>query len=117
MHLRSGTHHERRDFGIGVGYRYPHDYEGADIEQRYLPDDLGELRYYRPTEQGYEATIAGRIAARQEARDAARAGGGPRRQQVPAPAVDGMKAGGRIMRTREESRARLAQTEKRDANA
>jgi len=117
MHLRSGTHHERRDFGIGVGYRYPHDYEGADIEQRYLPDDLGEPRYYRPTEQGYEATIAGRIAARQEARDAARAGGGPRRQQVPAPAVDGMKAGGRIMRTREESRARLAQTEKRDANA
>ena len=87
------------------------------VAQRRQPDDLGEPRYYRPTQQGYEATIAGRIAARQEARDAARAGGGPRRQQVPAPAVDGMKAGGRIMRTREESRARLAQTEKRDANA
>ena len=26
--------------GIGVGYRYPHDFEGADVEQQYLPDAL-----------------------------------------------------------------------------
>jgi hypothetical protein len=29
--------------------------------------------------------------------------------------VDGMKAGGSIMRTREEGRRRLAETERRDA--
>ena len=26
--------------GIGVGYRYPHDFEGADVDQRYLPEAL-----------------------------------------------------------------------------
>src|SRR5207244_5523389 len=105
----------RKDFGIGVGYRYPHDYEGADIEQRYIPEELGERRYYRPVEQGYESTIATRMAARFEARQSARSSGGPRRQAVPGPEVDGMKSAGKIMRTREENRAKLARTEKRDA--
>jgi putative ATPase len=117
LHLRSGTYRERKEFGIGAGYRYPHEFEGADIEQRYLPEELGERRYYRPTEQGYEATIAGRIAARHEAREAARASGGPRRQKVPPPEVDGMRTGDRIMRTREENRAKLARTEKQDADS
>jgi putative ATPase len=114
-HLRSGTYHERKDFGIGVGYRYPHDYEGADIEQRYLPEELGERRYYRPIEQGYESTIGARMAARHESREAARTSGGPRKQTVPAPEVDGMKTAGKVMRTREENRAKLARTQKRDA--
>ena len=30
-----------KQHGIGVGYRYPHDYEGADVDQQYLPDELG----------------------------------------------------------------------------
>ena len=29
-----------KQFGIGVGYRNPHDYDGADVEQQYLPDKL-----------------------------------------------------------------------------
>ena len=31
-----------KQHGIGVGYRYPHDFEGADVEQQYLPDELVE---------------------------------------------------------------------------
>ena len=53
-----------KQHGIGVGYRYPHDFEGADVEQQYLPDELVDRRYYLPTDQGYEATIAARMAAR-----------------------------------------------------
>ena len=53
-----------KQHGIGVGYRYPHDYEGADVEQQYLPDALVDRRYYLPTDQGYESTIAARMAAR-----------------------------------------------------
>jgi putative ATPase len=116
IHLRSATYRERRDFGIGKGYRYPHDYEGADIDQRYLPEELGERRYYRPVEQGYESTIAARMAARYEAREAGRKQGGPRRPSVPGPEVDGMKAGTKIMQTREENRKKLARTEKQDAD-
>jgi putative ATPase len=114
-HLRSATHAERKVHGLGVGYRYPHDYEGADVEQRYLPEALGERRYYRPTDQGYEATIGSRMEARLEAREAARASGGPRRSRLPTPDVDPMRVAGGVMRTREESRARLKETEERDA--
>jgi putative ATPase len=114
-HLRSGSYRERKDHGIGVGYRYPHDYEGADVDQTYLPDALGERRYYRPTDQGYEATIGARMVARLEAREAARAAGGPRRSRLPAPDVDPMRVAGSITRTREENRRRLAETEERDA--
>ena len=56
-HLRSGTWRERRDHGIGVGYLYPHDYPGADVEQQYMPDKLADRRYYEPGEEGYERTI------------------------------------------------------------
>ena len=41
-HLRSATWREKRDFGHGRGYIYPHDYEGADVEQQYLPDLLAQ---------------------------------------------------------------------------
>ena len=64
-----------KQHGIGVGYRYPHDFEGADVDQQYLPDALADRRYYLPTDQGYEATIAARMAARAEAREAAKAAG------------------------------------------
>jgi putative ATPase len=114
-HLRSATYRERRDFGTGTGYRYPHDYEGADVEQRYLPDELGERRYYRPTDAGYEQTIRSRMIAREEARDSARASGGARRDRNPKPDIDAPKAGPDIMRTRETNRKRVAETQKKDA--
>ena len=42
------------------GYKYPHSYQEAWVEQAYLriPE-----RYYFPSDQGYEATIAKRMAA------------------------------------------------------
>ena len=102
--------------GIGVGYRYPHDFEGADVDQQYLPDELADRRYYLPTDQGYEATIAGRMAARAEARDAAKAAG-----RTPPIAEPGSRVDRATQRpdakTRETNRKKLAETEKRDAGA
>ena len=54
-----------KQHGIGVGYKFPHDFEGDDVEQQYLPDELVGRRYYVPDDQGHEVTIA-------------RADGGPR---------------------------------------
>ena len=108
LHLRNAGHHLMKRHGIGVGYRYPHDFDGADVAQQYLPDELVERRYYLPTDQGYEATIANRMAARAEARDAGR----PRPNPTPKPTMSGS---GDVMRTREAARRRLAETEKRDA--
>jgi putative ATPase len=116
LHLRNAAHRGMKQHGIGVGYRYSHDYEGADVEQQYLPDAIAARRYYLPTDQGYEATIAGRMAARAEARAAAKAAGETPRSRFPAPEAS-HHAGDGIMKTREANRKKLAETEKRDAGA
>ncbi len=115
LHLRGAGHPAMKHHGYGVGYRYPPDYEDSDIAQLYLPEALSEQRYYRPTEQGYEATIGARMAARADARQAARERGRQRKVANPAPVVDSMKAAGSILRTRESSRRKLAETERSDA--
>ncbi len=115
LHLRNAAHRGMKQHGIGVGYRYAHDYEGADIEQQYLPDAIVARRYYLPTDQGYEATIAARMAARADARAAARAVGRTPRTSFPAPEVKPHSGDG-LMKTREANRRKLAETEKRDAS-
>jgi putative ATPase len=115
LHLRNAPHNRMKQHGIGVGYRYTHDFEGADVEQQYLPDAIVARQYYLPTDQGYEATIAARMAARAEAREAAKAAGRTPRARTPAPAIK-PRAGDGIMKTREANRKKLAETEKRDAS-
>lgn len=71
-HLQMAPYRQMKRFGIGVGYRNPHDYEGADVEQQYLPDKLVGRRYYEPSEQGWEVRIRERMDALLEARRRAR---------------------------------------------
>ena len=108
-HLRNAGDRRLKQHGIGVGYRYPPDFEGSDVDQQYLPDALAERRYFHPLESGYEATIGSRM----ETRRAARAAGNRRAPQPPIP--DEWRDSGDIMRTREASRKRLAATQKKDA--
>lgn len=56
-HLRDASYKGARNLGHGVGYKYPHDYEGSYINQQYLPDEFKDVRYYRPTDNGYEKII------------------------------------------------------------
>jgi putative ATPase len=116
-HLRSGTWREKRDFGIGAHYIYPQDYEGGDVEQQYLPDRLAKLRrrYYVPTDEGYERTIADRMAARDATRAGAAESGGPRRRAGPAGKGAGMKVGDNVMKSREEAKRATAARQKREA--
>jgi putative ATPase len=115
LHLRNAAHRGMKQHGIGVGYRYAHDFEGADVEQQYLPDAIVARRYYLPTDQGYESTIGARMAGRAEARAAARAAGRTPRSRIPGPQAK-PHAGDGIMKTREANRKMLAETEKRDAS-
>ncbi len=41
-----------------VEYKYPHDYEGAYVQQDYLPKGVKNKRYYVPTDRGYEREIS-----------------------------------------------------------
>ncbi len=116
LHLRSAGHPAMKHYGHGVGYRFPPEFEGSDIDQLYLPEELADRHYYQPDDQGYEATIGagwrpGPRRARPPGWPAGRSG-----SPSPGPAVDSMKAGASIMRTREANRKKLADTEKkRDA--
>lgn len=38
-------------------YEYPHDFEDHYVKQQYLPDEIKDMRFYRPTQLGYEKTI------------------------------------------------------------
>ncbi len=105
-HVKSAGDRRLKTHGIGVGYRNPHEFEGDDVEQQYLPDELVGRRYYVPGDQGYEVTIAARFAAREEARGSARK---KQRADMPGASMsDGMKAS-------MESRKKLAETQKKDA--
>jgi putative ATPase len=116
-HLKTAGDRRLKQHGFGVGYRYPHDYEDHDVDQAYLPEALAGRRYYLPSDQGYEQTIAERMARRESGREEAKARGRAPRNPVPGPAVDGMGAAGKITRIREESRKKLADTQKGDAGA
>ena len=109
-HLRSGTWREKRDHGIGVGYVFPHEFEGDDVEQQYLPDKLVGRHYYAPGDQGYEATIAARMDARREARKR------PPRRKTERAGASPMRSMGDGMMSHTESRKKLAETQKRDAS-
>jgi putative ATPase len=116
LHLRQAPNPRMKHHGIGVGYRYPHDFEGADVDQRYLPEALDGRRYYLPTDQGYESTISERMARRAAARSAAREAGSTPRNPFPSPEVP-RGGGNKILRRREENRKKLAETEKGDAGS
>jgi putative ATPase len=115
MHLRPAANPRMKHHGIGVGYRYPPDFDGSDVDQRYLPDALDGRRYYLPTDQGYESTISERMARRAAARTAAKESGRTPKNPFPTPET-ARGAGGQILRKREENRKKLAETEKKDAS-
>ena len=112
-HLRTAGDRRMKQHGIGVGYKFPHDFEGHDVDQQYLPDKLQEAgrRYYVPTDQGVERQIGERM----EAREVARAAGPPKPRVPTGPAVDSMRVSGQVTRIREGARKSLAETEQRDA--
>ena len=53
-HLKTAGDRRMKPHGIGVGYLYPHEFEGSDVDQQYLPDELADRRYYQPSEEGSE---------------------------------------------------------------
>jgi len=66
LHLRD-THYKGADkLGSGEGYRYPHDFPGHYIHQKYTPVEAGGLPYYEPSDQGYENDIRALRLVREE---------------------------------------------------
>ncbi len=60
LHLRNASFGGAKALGYGRDYKYAHDYEGAYVAQRYLPEGVDQ-RFYEPSDRGYERTIAERL--------------------------------------------------------
>jgi putative ATPase len=104
-HLRSSGAGRRQ-------YRYPHDFEGDDVDQQYLPDKLVGHRYYFPGDLGAEVKIGERLDRLRDGR------GQPRRRKKPVegePAGDPMATGSEGMRRRRQNLTELAEEQRRDA--
>jgi putative ATPase len=62
MHLRNAPTRLMKDLGYGKGYRYAHDEEDAYAAgEKYLPEGMQPVQWYRPTERGLEAKIRERL--------------------------------------------------------
>jgi putative ATPase len=54
LHLRNAPTKLMKELGYSRGYLYPHDFEGAVVDQEYMPEKLRGRAYYHPTDRGYE---------------------------------------------------------------
>ncbi|SEM31690.1 putative ATPase [Mesobacillus persicus] len=58
-HLRDAHYKSAKELGRGIGYKYPHDYEGGWVKQQYLPDKLKGKVYFKPKKTGkFEQALA-----------------------------------------------------------
>src|SRR6267143_269068 len=63
LHLRNAPTRLMKQLGYGKGYRYAHDEEGAHAAgETYLPEGMGAVDWYRPTDRGLEAKIREKLA-------------------------------------------------------
>src|SRR5687768_2107912 len=64
-----------KEIGYGKGYRYDHEEEGGFSGDDYWPEEMQPQAFYAPSDRGFEAKIAERLAYWEERRRAQRDGG------------------------------------------
>ena len=55
-HLKNAVYGSAEDKKLSQNYKYPHSF-GGFVEQQYLPDELKDRVYYKPTDNGFEKTV------------------------------------------------------------
>ena len=60
-HLQDAHYKGSANLGHGIGYKYAHDYPEHYVEQQYLPDEIKDAKFYKPTEIGHEKNIKERL--------------------------------------------------------
>jgi putative ATPase len=63
LHLRDSHYPGASQLGHGASYLYPHDQNSGVAQQSYLPDELEDSHYYRPSHHGAEERL-GAVADR-----------------------------------------------------
>jgi putative ATPase len=62
-YLRDAHYPGAARLGRGEGYRYPHNEAGGVGDQPLMPEGLEDLRFYSPTDRGFEAELSLRLEA------------------------------------------------------
>lgn len=61
LHIRNAPTQLMKSEGYHEGYKYPHDFENHFTEQEYLPKNLKNPSFYRPSAQGREKFLRERL--------------------------------------------------------
>ncbi len=61
LHIRNAPTKLMDELGYGKDYKYSHNFDNHFSEQQYLPDNLKEKIYYKPTDIGREKDIRERL--------------------------------------------------------
>jgi putative ATPase len=61
LHIRNAPTKLMDELGYGKEYKYAHDFPGHFTEQQFLPDNLKNKLYYKPTDLGREKDIRERL--------------------------------------------------------
>lgn len=56
-YLQDAHYRGAADLGRGIGYKYAHDYPNNYVDQQYLPDEIKDMKFYQPSDNGYEKKI------------------------------------------------------------
>jgi putative ATPase len=59
--LRNAPTKLMKEQGNSLGYKYPHDFPGAFVPERYLPKEIENLIVYQPSDRGIDAKIKERL--------------------------------------------------------
>ena len=62
LHIRQAPTPLLKELGYGEGYKYAFDSKDAYMPQEYLPEELRGVKWYQPSEFGYEKSIKERMA-------------------------------------------------------
>jgi putative ATPase len=57
LEIRNAPTKLMKDLGYGKGYKYPHDFPDAVVDQEYLPDELKGTKFYFPGTVGFEKQL------------------------------------------------------------
>ncbi len=61
LHIRNAPTKLMEELGYGKQYKYSHNYDNHFSEQQYLPDNLKDKLYYKPSDEGEEKSIRERL--------------------------------------------------------
>ncbi len=61
LHIRNAPTKLMKNLGYGKDYKYPHDSPDHFVDETYLPENLKNRKYYRPTDFGFEKEIKKRL--------------------------------------------------------